>query len=117
MSETGILTEQGMAARAFSIWTDYWLSLGPKTPPLHLANYTADGGVLFIAPMGRPEVHTAIETIAKKSELSFLMEGESLIKEHTWFGHWCAFSVNAIPMARVQLHPTPVQMRPGRWIF
>ncbi len=117
MNETDEVPDIGMAARAFSLWSDYWLSLGPKTAPLHLSKYTADGGVLFIAPMGRPEVQEAIDAIAKKSELSFLMEGESLIKEHTWFGHWCAFSVKAKPMARVQLHPTPVPMRPGRWIF
>lgn len=111
------LSEVGMATRAFALWSDYWLTQGTQVPPLHLSKYTMDGGVLFFAPMGRPEVQLAIDEIAKRSELFFLMEGESMIKEHTWFGHWCGFSVKAKPLAKIQVHPTPRPRRPERWFY
>ena len=111
------VSDVGMATRAFVLWSDFWLTQGPHIPPLHLSKYTMEGGVLFYAPMGRVEVQMAIDEIAKRSELFFIMEGESMIKEHTWLGHWCGFSVRAKPLAKIQIHPTPRPRRPERWYF
>jgi len=111
------LLDQGLAARTFALWSQYWLELGPHTPPLHLSRYTMDGGVLFFAPMGRPEVQWFLDAEVKNPELVFLMEGESLIKDHTWYGHWCAFSVKARALVHIKTHPTPVPQQPKRWPF
>jgi len=109
------LVAPGLAYETYALWCDYWLSCQPKVPPLHLSKYTADGGVLFFAPLGRTEVQMFIDALAKNPELSFHMEGEWMIAEHTWFGHWCGFSAKARPFTAIPIHPVRRPKRPKGW--
>ena len=117
MNEEDAVSDPGLAARVFSLWSGYWLELGPKTPPLHLSKYTMDGGVLFFAPMGRPELQDFIAAMTKNSDITFLMEGDAMIKEHSWLGHWCAFSTKVKTLKKIPLHPSPPSRVPGGWPF
>lgn len=117
MNEEDESSDPGLAATAYSLWSRYWLELGPKIPPLHLSKYTASGGVLFFAPMGRPELQTFITAMSKDSDITFLMEGDAMIKEHSWLGHWCAFSIKAKALKKIPLRPSPPPRVPGGWPF
>ena len=115
MSANFELIAPGLAYRTYALWCDYWLNFQQRVPPLYLSKYTADGGVLFFAPLGRTELQMVIDGLANNPELSFHMEGEWMIAEHTWFGHWCGFSAKARPFTAIPIHPVRKPKRPKGW--
>ena len=82
-----------MPSIVFSIWSDYWLSQGTQIPPFHYYKSTMSGGCIFFAPLGVGDVKPFIKSVSKDPDYFFRSEGEALIDQRRFHGHWSAFSV------------------------
>lgn len=101
----------------YAAWAGYWLSAKRQPPPLRIHKACANGGAVFLAPLGSPWVREFVEAHRNDPEIYFENQGEELVSgDGIHLGTWGAFSAvwkAALPLpAGMPLLPMPLPKTP-----
>jgi hypothetical protein len=86
-------------------WSEYWMAKAGWVPPLHRYKNTMSGGVVFITPLGMPDLEDFLEVMKEHPALHIQGQGEELTNPLSWFGRWSGISVD------IRVHDQSTQPR------
>ena len=75
-------------------WSEYWMAKVGWVPPFHRYKNTMSGGVVFITPLGMPDLADFIEAMKDHPALYIQGQGEELTDASKWFGRWSGISAD-----------------------
>lgn len=87
----------------YGLWSDYWNDLGFLTPPIHFYKETISNGALLVSPVGDAQIKDFIKSQKENKYYYFAPQGQSLLDERRWLGHWSSISIDFTSPARLPL--------------
>jgi|GEM_PF-6802891 len=78
----------------FGLWSDYWENQGFLTPPIHFYRETMSNGALLVSPVGDVQIKDFIKSQKDNKNYYFAPQGQSLLDERKWLGHWSSISID-----------------------
>lgn len=102
----------------YGLWSDYWSDLGFLTPPIHFYKETISNGALLVSPVGDAQIQNFVKSQKENKNYFFAHQGQSLLDERRWLGHWSSISIDFTSPARLPLINTLNNQVPGTegWI-
>ena len=90
----------------YGLWSQYWSDTGYLTPPIHYLRETISNGALLVTAVGDEELKKFINSQKENRIYHFALQGQSLLDERRWLGHWASISIDfAIPGLLPPINP------------
>ena len=87
----------------YGLWSEYWNNLGFLTPPIHHYKETISNGALLVSPVGNDQIKEFIKSQKCNPNYLFEAQGQSLLDERKWLGHWSSISIDFYTPALIPL--------------
>jgi len=97
----------------FGLWSKYWSGLGFLTPPVHYYKETISSGALLVSPVSDEQMSSFVKSQEANTNYHFAAQGQTLLDERVWLGHWSSVSIDIAASANLPLMNHPSIRVPG----
>ena len=94
MSNQTSKTFSPLPSHFYGLWSEYWNNLGHLTPPVHYYKETIGSGALMVTAVGETQIKEFIKSQKNSTKYLFAAQGQALLDERRWLGHWSTISID-----------------------